>query len=73
MSHRGDRYGKKYIQCNFIYKLSLQPWVSRCARGIVPWVHRDTRLATEPTVFTAVYVVHGLSLDTQKNTTIYNP
>lgn len=27
----------------------------------------------EPTVFTAVFVVHGLSLDTQKNTTIYNP
>ena len=42
MSHRGDRYGKKYIQCNFIYRLSLQPWVSRCARGTVPWVHRDT-------------------------------
>lgn len=42
MSHRGDRYGMKYIQCNFIYRLSLQPWVSRCARGTVPWVHRDT-------------------------------
>ena len=55
MSHRGDRYRKKYIQCNFIYRLSLQPWVSRCARGTVPWVHRDTRLATEPTVFTAVF------------------
>ena len=42
MSHRGDRYGKKYIQCNFIYQVqSPQPWVSRCAGGTVPWVHRD--------------------------------
>ena len=44
MSHRGDRYGKKYILCNFFYRLSFQPWVSRCARGTVPWVHRDTGL-----------------------------
>ena len=43
MSHRGDRYGKKYIQCNFIYRLSLQPRVPRCAGGTVLQVHRDIR------------------------------
>ena len=49
------------------------PQYSTPVGGEYCWVLLTPIAETEPTVVTAVFVVHGLSLDNQQNTTIYNP